>query len=181
MQSDSGAAQPGLLRSLAWSLVSGQNSILRELQRRAGDGKPERSIFKDRIGAEANTWKQRYEWLRGQIRLVSLLMKHPQVPWYGKVVAACTVGYIFSPIQLIPSFIPVIGQLDDAAVLYVGLKVLHRITPPEVLVECRRTCQDVRASKARISSAARRNSRVEDSSLPCQDRAAEQLEPARIG
>jgi uncharacterized membrane protein YkvA (DUF1232 family) len=160
--------------------VSGQNSIPPELQGQARDCKHERNFFERRISAEANTWKQRYEWLRGRIRLVSLLMKHPQVPWYGKVVAACTVGYIFSPIQLIPSFIPVIGQLDDAAVLYVGLKVLHKITPPAVLAECRRASQEVRASKTWMSSPARRNSNDESSSIPSHEVAPEQPEPARI-
>jgi uncharacterized membrane protein YkvA (DUF1232 family) len=180
VHSDSGEAESGLLGSRVWSFVSGQNSIPLELQGQASDGKPERKIFKRRIGADANTWKLRYEWLRGQIRLVSLLMKHPEVPWYGKVVAACTVGYIFSPIQLIPSFIPVIGQMDDAAVLYVGLKVLQKITPAVVLAECRQASKDVRASKTPISSLFGRNLSAESTSIPCQNRAPEHPEPARI-
>ncbi len=46
-------------------------------------------------------------------------------------------GYVFSPIQLIPSFIPVIGWLDDAAVLYAGMRILKRLTPAAVMTECR--------------------------------------------
>jgi uncharacterized membrane protein YkvA (DUF1232 family) len=160
--------------------VSGQISIPRELQGQSSDRKLERNFSWRRIGAEANTWKERYKWLCGRIRLVSLLMKHPQVPWYGKVVAACTVGYIFSPIQLIPSFIPVIGQLDDAAVLYVGLKVLHKITPPAVLAECRQVSQEVRASKAWMSSPARSNSNDEGPPISSHEGAPERPEPARV-
>jgi uncharacterized membrane protein YkvA (DUF1232 family) len=52
-------------------------------------------------------------------------------------VAACTAGYLFSPVQLIPSFIPVIGFADDFLVLFLGIKTLHRIIPPDVLMECR--------------------------------------------
>lgn len=57
--------------------------------------------------------------------------------WYAKLVAACSAGYLFSPIQLIPNYIPVIGFSDDFLVLFVGAKVLQRIIPPEVLTECR--------------------------------------------
>ena len=58
------------------------------------------------------------------------------MPWYARLVAACTAGYLFSPIQLIPSFIPLIGFLDDLLVLFAGVKLLQRITPPDVLAEC---------------------------------------------
>ncbi len=44
---------------------------------------------------------------------------------------------MFSPIQLIPSYIPVIGFLDDFLVLFVAAKLLQRLIPPEVLAECR--------------------------------------------
>ena len=63
--------------------------------------------------------------------------KHPRVPWYAKVVAACTAGYMFSPIQLIPNFIPGIGFLDDFLVLFLGVKVLQRMIPADILMECR--------------------------------------------
>lgn len=59
------------------------------------------------------------------------------MPWYARLVALCTAGYLLSPIQLIPSFIPGIGFLDDLVVLSLGVKLLRRITPPQVLIECR--------------------------------------------
>jgi uncharacterized membrane protein YkvA (DUF1232 family) len=59
------------------------------------------------------------------------------MPWYARLVAACSVGYLFSPIQLIPSFLPVIGFSDDVLVLFLGAKLLRRLTPPDVLTECR--------------------------------------------
>ena len=44
------------------------------------------------------------------------------MPWYARLVAACTVGYLFSPIQFIPSFIPVIGFSDDLLVVFTECK-----------------------------------------------------------
>jgi len=64
------------------------------------------------------------------------ILKHPQVPWHAKLVAGCTVGYLLSPIQLIPTPIPVIGQLDDLAVLIVGMKLVRILTPAALLEEC---------------------------------------------
>ena len=65
------------------------------------------------------------------------MLKHPRTRWYSRLVAACTAAYLFSPVQLIPSFIPVIGFLDDFLVLFLGAKLLQRITPADVFAECR--------------------------------------------
>jgi uncharacterized membrane protein YkvA (DUF1232 family) len=46
------------------------------------------------------------------------------------------VSYLLSPVQLIPTFIPVIGQLDDIVVLLIGMKLLRRLTPCDVIAEC---------------------------------------------
>jgi uncharacterized membrane protein YkvA (DUF1232 family) len=75
--------------------------------------------------------------LQREAQVYYFAFKHPRVHWYAKLIAACSAGYMFSPIQLIPSYIPVIGFLDDFLVLYVGTKLLQRIIPAEVLTECR--------------------------------------------
>lgn len=82
-------------------------------------------------------WKQHAQRLHKEAHVFYFVFKHPQTRWYTRVLAACSAGYLFSPIQLIPSFIPVIGFLDDAVVLFVGAKLVERITPPDVLTECR--------------------------------------------
>ena len=74
--------------------------------------------------------------------------------------AVCTAGYLLSPVQLIPSFIPVIGFLDDFAVLFLGAKLLTRITPPDVLAECRKLAdaaetrrkEEIRSTAAVVAS-----------------------------
>jgi len=83
------------------------------------------------------TWKQQAQRMHKEAQTFYFAFKHPCVHWYAKLVAACIAGYLLSPIQLIPSFIPVIGVLDDLLVLFLGIKLLQRIIPPEILTECR--------------------------------------------
>jgi len=97
--------------------------------------------------ASAMGWKQQTRQVQTQAHVIYLAFKHPRTPWYAKLVAACTAGYLLSPIQLIPSFIPVIGFLDDLLVLFLGVKLLQRITPPDVLLECRQHAEGAWARK----------------------------------
>jgi uncharacterized membrane protein YkvA (DUF1232 family) len=71
-----------------------------------------------------------------QFRVIRRALRHPQVPWYAKMVAGCAVLYVFSPIQLIPNFIPIIGQMDDVLVVSIGMKFLRRCVPQGVLDDC---------------------------------------------
>ena len=83
-------------------------------------------------------WRERAVRLALQWRTAYRVLKHPRTPWTARLVAALATGYVISPVQLIPSFIPVIGQLDDAAVLWAGTKLIRRLTPPALLEECQR-------------------------------------------
>src|SRR6516164_750611 len=64
-----------------------------------------------------------------QVRVLLLLLKHPRVRWYAKAVASGPILYVLSPIQLIPTFIPVIGQMDDLFVVWAGMKLVRKLTP----------------------------------------------------
>jgi uncharacterized membrane protein YkvA (DUF1232 family) len=88
-------------------------------------------------------------------RILTRILKNPAAPWTAKVVAACSVGYIFSPIQLIPSFIPVIGQLDDLSVLFLGMKLIRRLTPASVLAECEVAPWKFEVNSLRLTSTGR--------------------------
>jgi uncharacterized membrane protein YkvA (DUF1232 family) len=92
---------------------------------------------------QTGRWRDDIECLVRQTYLMVLAIKHPRVPWHAKLVAGCAVSYIFSPIQLIPTFIPLIGQLDDLFVLFVGMKLMRRFTPSEVLAECEEEAADI--------------------------------------
>lgn len=65
------------------------------------------------------------------------------VPWYAKAVAAITVGYAFSPIDLIPDFIPVLGQLDDLLLIPVGVYLTMRLIPENIMDELRAKAQSM--------------------------------------
>jgi uncharacterized membrane protein YkvA (DUF1232 family) len=81
-------------------------------------------------------WRQQVERLQKEALVFYFVLKHPRVPWYARLVAACTAAYLLSPLQLIPSFIPVIGFLDDLLVFIVGVKLLRKLIAPNVFAEC---------------------------------------------
>jgi len=85
--------------------------------------------------------KQQAQRLQTEAHVYYLVFRHPRVRWYARLVAACTAAYLFSPVQLIPSFIPVIGLLDDLLILFLGVKLLQRITPADVVAECRQLAE----------------------------------------
>ena len=60
------------------------------------------------------------------IVLVGRLLHEPRVPRRHKLLLAATAGYLALPIDLVPDFIPVIGQLDDAIILAFALRHLLR-------------------------------------------------------
>ncbi len=80
-------------------------------------------------------WKQRLRQLKRETYTVYLACKDPRVPWYARVLAGCVVAYAFSPIDLIPDFIPVIGYLDDLIIVPVGIWLVLKMIPPAVLAE----------------------------------------------
>jgi uncharacterized membrane protein YkvA (DUF1232 family) len=96
------------------------------------DATGERSWF----FTSSKKWKRDVAFVLYQARILLHILKNPVVPWYAKAVAGCAVAYIFSPVQLIPSFIPLIGQLDDLLVLFVGMKLLRKLVPDTVFTEC---------------------------------------------
>jgi uncharacterized membrane protein YkvA (DUF1232 family) len=82
-------------------------------------------------------WRARARLLKGEVLALSFAVRHPRVPWYAKVVAACVVAYALSPIDLIPDFIPVLGYLDDLVLVPLGVWLVVRLIPADVLAECR--------------------------------------------
>lgn len=87
-------------------------------------------------------WRTHVRRLKADIFALYLAYRHPQVPWYAKLVVACVVAYAFSSIDLIPDFIPILGYLDDLLLLPAGIMLALRLIPPEVLAECRRMAQE---------------------------------------
>jgi uncharacterized membrane protein YkvA (DUF1232 family) len=69
------------------------------------------------------------------IVLVRRLLGDPRVPRRSKILLGGIVGYLAMPFDLVPDFIPVAGQLDDAAVVVLGLRAILRSSGPELLHE----------------------------------------------
>jgi uncharacterized membrane protein YkvA (DUF1232 family) len=66
-----------------------------------------------------------------------LAYRDPRTPWYARVWAALVLAYAFSPIDLIPDFIPVLGSLDDLLLVPLGVWLALRMIPPEVMAAAR--------------------------------------------
>src|SRR3954454_10425671 len=95
------------------------------------------------------------EWARGVKRdahAIYLAARDPRTPWYAKALALCVAGYAFSPIDLIPDFIPVIGYLDDALIVPLGILAVVKLVPPHIMAEHRAAAE--RAAESPVSRAA---------------------------
>jgi uncharacterized membrane protein YkvA (DUF1232 family) len=86
-------------------------------------------------------WKQRAKQLKIEVYALYLAYQDPRTPWYAKVVAACVVAYVFSPIDLIPDFIPVLGYLDDLVLVPLGVALALKLVPAQVLSESRESAR----------------------------------------
>lgn len=83
------------------------------------------------------TWLQRVSRLRRDVEVLYLAVRDPRTPWYAKALGALVVAYAFSPIDLIPDPIPVLGHLDDVILIPLGVWAAIRLIPAQVLAEAR--------------------------------------------
>ncbi|MDG4849750.1 YkvA family protein [Peribacillus frigoritolerans] len=74
--------------------------------------------------------------LKRQIFILYFACKDERVPWHAKVFTACVVAYAFSPIDLIPDFIPILGYLDDVILVPIGIMIALKMIPKSVLTDC---------------------------------------------
>ena len=82
-------------------------------------------------------WKQRARQLKTEVYALYLAYRDPRVSWPARIFAACVVAYAFSPIDLIPDPIPVLGYLDDLILIPLGVALARKMIPSDVLAECR--------------------------------------------
>lgn len=91
-------------------------------------------------------FKQLKAWakaLKRKIFVLYLAYKDPRVSWYAKVFAICVVAYAFSPIDLIPDFIPILGYLDDIILVPLGIMLALKMIPKDVITECELKAQEM--------------------------------------
>jgi uncharacterized membrane protein YkvA (DUF1232 family) len=90
--------------------------------------------------------------LKRDAHAVWLAARDPRTPWYAKAVAIVVAAYAFSPIDLIPDVVPVLGYLDDLILVPAGLWLALRLIPAEVLAAHRKEAEA--AARRPISRAA---------------------------
>lgn len=79
--------------------------------------------------------KARARALKIEAYAIYIAARDPRTPWYTKALIFFVVAYTFSPIDLIPDFIPVLGYLDDLSITPGGIWLAVQLIPPEVLEE----------------------------------------------
>ena len=81
--------------------------------------------------------KQRARILKADALALYFAARHPATPWYAKLAALLIVAYAFSPVDLIPDFIPVLGYLDEVILLPLCIALALKLVPDAVMLECR--------------------------------------------
>jgi uncharacterized membrane protein YkvA (DUF1232 family) len=76
--------------------------------------------------------------LKAQVVTLWFCRRDPRTPLSAKILAGVVVAYAFSPIDLIPDFIPVLGYLDDLILVPLGIYLTIQLIPPPVLADARR-------------------------------------------
>ena len=89
------------------------------------------------MGQFLSAWKQRARQLKRETYAVYLAIQDRRTPWYARLVAGLVVAYAFSPIDLIPDFIPVLGYLDDLVIVPLGIAITLKLIPSAALAEAR--------------------------------------------
>ncbi len=96
-------------------------------------------------------WKQTVRRLKQDVTALVLASRDPRVPWVARALAVCIAAYALSPIDLIPDVIPVLGLLDDLILLPLGIWLVIRLIPPDLLAEHRTRAADLFAHRRPIS------------------------------
>ena len=83
------------------------------------------------------TWKRWAQTIKRNAHALYLASRDPRVPWYAKAVAVAVATYAAAPIDLVPDFIPVLGYLDDLIIVPLGIALVIKLIPPEIMAEHR--------------------------------------------
>ncbi|MEO8144543.1 MAG: YkvA family protein [Betaproteobacteria bacterium] len=75
--------------------------------------------------------------LKAELLVLWFCRSHPDTPLAAKLLAILVVAYAFSPIDLIPDFIPVLGYLDDVILVPLGIWLALKLIPEHVIAESR--------------------------------------------
>lgn len=88
---------------------------------------------------KTKSWAQR---LKLDVLAIYIAGRDPRTPWHAKAIALGVAAYAFSPIDLIPDFIPVLGYLDDLIIIPLGIMLVVKLIPEELMIDCRAKALD---------------------------------------
>jgi len=88
--------------------------------------------------------------LKREIIAVYYAYRDPRTKLLPKILIACTLGYLLSPIDLIPDFIPLLGYIDDLIIIPALIFISVRLIPDDVMADARHKVSD---GAVRIKSA----------------------------
>ena len=91
-------------------------------------------------------WRARTQEMLNEARALAYACRDPRTPWYARAWLGLVVAYAFSPIDLIPDFIPVIGYLDDFLLVPLGVALAIKLIPSEVIASAREQARSSSAS-----------------------------------
>ena len=75
--------------------------------------------------------------LKAEFEFYRRLQQHPQTPILAKFCLWLAIGYLLMPFDLIPDFLPVIGQLDELVIIPLLLYFALKLTPQIIIAECK--------------------------------------------
>ncbi|USY56626.1 YkvA family protein [Bacillus sp. 1780r2a1] len=94
-----------------------------------------------------NKIKELCKKLKQNLFVLFLSYKDKSVPLYAKVVAICVVAYAFSPVNLIPDFIPVLGYLDDLIIVPIGISLALKLIPSHIIESYQLQAEELKKNK----------------------------------
>jgi uncharacterized membrane protein YkvA (DUF1232 family) len=83
------------------------------------------------------SWAERARRLKVELVALYLAARHPQTPWYAKLIVAGFVAYAVTPVDLFPDALPILGIVDDLIFVPLAVALAVRFVPSHVLAECR--------------------------------------------
>src|SRR5216110_3642284 len=97
---------------------------------------------------------ERARTVKRELLALALAVRHPETPWYAKLVVAGCVAYALTPVDLIPDAIPVVGFIDDLIFIPIAIALAVRFIPAPVLADCRVRSRQIEARAPRLSRTA---------------------------
>ena len=89
--------------------------------------------------------------MKAELYALYLAARHPQTPWYAKLVVAGFVAYAVTPVDFVPDAIPILGFVDDLIFIPIAVALAMRFVPRAVLAECRLRAQERVAALPKLS------------------------------